>query len=660
LKKVLWMLAVGLAAAPLGLAQAQMLELRTDKQDYLRYELVEIIASPGNSENADSFPRTLQATVWQGKERIVAPGEMKQIALRRKNGTWHGYFPIPFNPALGKYRVQVDLLDDAGNTKTSSGTFTISGTKPYLLPPGFSVVTDEGGRKGPGATKGFTDAEPKGVVNMIRWADFMGADAFWECIGQTQIWGKFNPANFPWPAGSYSLMKKVGQAAHDAGMKYGAYAVAFVALGDNIKAAPYKFTLGYDKATDSLKTTKFISLGCEKRLADLAEFVKTCEASPEVDYIGFDYMRTDWGGYEFAPEFVRDMSIAAPENWGAMTDEEKSLWLARLLKVKRDRIALAKWEWWRAHKVAMVVKHFVDTVKPTKPLWIFSLGWVTGHQHGQDVAMMRDAGIGFNAPMFYHLERYKMPAMMKDWEDYMRRAKPSVVIGEPVDWNLMDRSFVPAGPEDHLERQTMAIRRLAPMSASFGLFWHDLSRSQYGARGPYSSMEWAMAGAASFSRARMAAGRTPYKLALHTPKALVVNKAAEIRVDITNTSGNTLSAVAVELVDLPRLSGEAAKTVTDVLPGTTRSVRMTCRTGTVYEANGRRQMIAIKTVCPEAPRANGFEFVYLPVVWNEEEAAAIAAANGNTTHAATKPAANGNTVNGRGKPVTAVEDHAQE
>jgi len=625
---------LGVLAGLVVTAQAWALELQTGKEAYWRYELVDIVASLGQSETAAAYPAHLEATVWQDDAAVVTVGNMKKIPLKKQaDGTWKGYWPIPFNPDLGDYTAKV-LVYYNGTTKTAETDFKVQGKEPFTLPKGFSVVTDEGGSRGPTATPGFTPEEPKSWKNMIRWADYMGADAFWECIGQTQVWGTFHKENFPWPAGMVGFAKKVGAYAHENGLKYGAWITSFVVIGHNIEATGYQFTTGYDKKTGTLKPLHYVSLGCEQRIQDIINLLKEFEASPEIDYMGLDYMRTDFGGYEFAEEFVRDMSIPVPDNWGAYSAQEKSLWMARLIEVTRAKSAREKFEWWRAHKVSLLVVRVIAEVKPTKPIWVFSLGWVTGHEHGQDVGMMRDAGIYFNSPMFYSLPKESYTPMVKDWVTYLKKTKLSLVVGECVDWHLLGRTLDPPGPQEHFNRQMEALKGMQPLTNSFGFFWHDVARAHYGSRGPYGTQEWVLSGAATFSELRAQVGRIPYQVHVGTPKQMVLNQPVHIRVEVSNPTGNSLTAVTAEMLPLPRLQveGVAEKALGTIGAGQSRSVGFVCSTDQAYAKNGNKQMIAVKVKCAQTPAKDAFvKFIYLPVVTAlPDEAGTTPAARGNT------------------------------
>ncbi len=602
-----------------GTVAAESLVIDTGKSAYWRYELVDITASLNtrSAQALGTLPGTLQASIWRGKKKIVTVGNMPTVALvHNGTGHWQGKWPIPFNPRLGTYTVKLQQLLTDGNTLTAVGTFKVKGRKPYQLPAGFSVVTYEGGKYGPNRTPGLQAEDASSWRNLIVWTDYMGADAFWHCVGQTQIWGRRKAEQYPWSEYTVRLMHRAAAAAHDAGLQYGAWITAFVVIGNKPEETGYRFTLGYNREQNALRQLRYVSLGCEKRTNHIIELLEKFEADPNVDYLGLDYMRTDFGGYEFAGNFVEDMSIAVPGEWERWSDSEKSLWMARLIEIKRDPTARAKWRWWRAHKVGLVIEHIVAQVKPTKPLWVFSLGWQTGHQHGQDLLMMLDAGVGFNAPMFYSIDRPDFPHMLTSWKNYLSRADASVVVGEPVDWNLLQRTLAPAGPREHLDRQTAALQKLKSVSKSFGFFWHDLARAFFGARGPYGNREWIMAGAASFTQLKAAAGRMPLSVRLQVPQDMVLDRKTKIQAEIVNSSTNTVTAIRVELVPMPRLTNlnPEPEIIESLAAGETRTVTLYCKTNSIYEKNGGKQMVAVRVTSLESGQHNPwFDFVYLPV-----------------------------------------------
>jgi hypothetical protein len=93
-----------------------------------------------------------------------------------------------------------------------------------------------------------------------------------------------------------------------------------------------------------------------------------------------------------------------------------------------------------------------------------------------------------------------------------------------------------------------------------------------------------------------------------------VNLELPVRVEVTNTSGDTLTAVAAELVALPRLQTGEGKALGAIPAGEARGVTLHCRTSEIFAKNGGYQMIAVKVTCAQTdPRDASITFKYLPV-----------------------------------------------
>jgi hypothetical protein len=93
--------------------------------------------------------------------------------------------------------------------------------------------------------------------------------------------------------------------------------------------------------------------------------------------------------------------------------------------------------------------------------------------------------------------------------------------------------------------------------------------------------------------------------------------------------------------------------VKDLAPGAKHSFYLTCKTSQVFSGNGGRQMVAIRTTCPEdGPHSNGFEFKYFPVVWTAAEVQAAAAGNSANGLSQPKPVKTKPTAAGNSKPAT--------
>jgi hypothetical protein len=128
--------------------------------------------------------------------------------------------------------------------------------------------------------------------------------------------------------------------------------------------------------------------------------------------------------------------------------------------------------------------------------------------------MFIDAGISFNAPMFYEADQDQYPILLGDWQHYLGKTGGALVLGQCVDAKLLHPRAGLNGPEEHYQRQVEALGRLGPLVNRLGFFWHDLNRAMEGGRSPEGMREWALAGASSFARLREAAGTVPLSLSV--------------------------------------------------------------------------------------------------------------------------------------------------
>jgi hypothetical protein len=254
-------------------------------------------------------------------------------------------------------------------------------------------------------------------------------------------------------------------------------------------------------------------LGDAQRQNDLVALIQRLDAMPHVDAVGLDYLRTDFGGLEFTDDFIRDMDVKLDLPGDSPT--ARQIWLGRIITRHQDPAIEELWQWWRAQKVAHVMQSILERAQPCKPVWVFSLGWMQGHQHGQDPYMFYDAGVSFSAPMFYEVAERSYPFMLKDWGNYLDRAASpaSLVLGQPVDGRLLGEEPGRLGPMLQDQRQRMALQALG-QRAQLGMFWHDLNRALTGGRSQATAREWALAGACSFAALREAQGTIPCHVSL--------------------------------------------------------------------------------------------------------------------------------------------------
>jgi hypothetical protein len=171
------------------------------------------------------------------------------------------------------------------------------------MPQGFCAMDIEPGDSIITRVPGVDGKSVKIWENYVLWAKFMGASALWHCVGQSQIWNSFKPDDFPWDKISLGQITELGAACHEYGIKYGAWITSFVVLGNRKDLSPYKQSTAYDRSTGGLKPMIYVSILDMKRRQDLIDLLKKFQDNPSVDYLGMDYMRTDFGGPRIRLEF---------------------------------------------------------------------------------------------------------------------------------------------------------------------------------------------------------------------------------------------------------------------------------------------------------------------------------------------------------------------
>ena len=519
------------------------IRLSTDKPTYLRYEIVSIYCDSKEASSLTPLSYRCTAQLFFKNKLIKTVGETFQITLRYNptSKKWEGYWPIPWNPELGEYKAVVVLSH--GNNKASSPVFfKITKREPPALPPGFCVMNIEPGESIIQHVPGMDGKTVKLWENYVLWANFMGASAMWHCVGQSQIWNNFDPENFPWAKQSLNQVSPIGAECHKYGIKYGAWITSFVMPGNRQDLSPYALTTGYNEADDTLKPMIYISIKDDKRIADITALVRKLNENPNVDYIGLDYMRTDFGGYEYVNEFVSEMPLPnLPVDWETLSKDAHMLWLGKKIQKEKDMKVTELWQWWRAHKMSQIIKSIITNAGVTKPMWVFNLTWKQGKQHGQDPLMFIDAGISMNGGMFYSIDKLGYPIMINEWRDYLVAGQTSLVVGQCVDWNLLGNTLVPSGPEEHYLRQKLAVDTLLPVNPSLGLFWHDLTRAfMVSTRGPFNELEWAITGAVSFSYLREKQNCFPFKVKWDLPDRVAQGEIFTVEIVVTNTSNKPM------------------------------------------------------------------------------------------------------------------------
>lgn len=462
--------------------------LSAAKQEHLHYDIVELTFSGAGPELEESFaaepPRFV---VMRGTEAVTTVAGIRVMkAARSGPGRWSARWPVPWNAPAGRYfPVFAGRSDLAG--KIRSVPFEIVRREPEPMPHGLVAVTLES--VAPLASmriKGPDGAETD-WRGLLDWTKALGGDAFWILGGQSPGLGQ----DEIWMRANLDMIPKVAAEARKRGLKFGVYAMFSLTMSN--KPLPgYRY--GEEIKDGQPVRTRAISIGDHKRLDDVAAFLKPFADDPNVDWVGLDYIRNALGGYELVDEFVAEMpGVAVPPEWRKLSREERMTWLARKKIMRRDMEFVDAWQWWRARRVALIVKE-IKARLGGKPLWAFTLTWDKGWHHGQDPVMMNDAGVDIDALMFYEADKPQYEAMVRSWHDYVKRGDVQLMPGNIFDWGLHQKD--PAGPKEFGRRMRLAVDEVYGDGRASAIFYHDIARLLWGRLGPWGTRPWAEEAAA--------------------------------------------------------------------------------------------------------------------------------------------------------------------
>ncbi len=464
-------------------SSGRTVRLAGDRAEYLHYDIVDLtLRARDRKLDADFSDKPPQIVVKRGGEVLTTIAGIREMtAVRVSRGVWTARWPVPWNAPPGEYTpTLLNRPELAERLKVS--TFRISRRKPLPMPKGFVVATLESVTplssmrvKGPNGQ--MTDWR-----GLLDWTQALGADAFWMLGGQSpglkpgEVWNQTN----------LKLIPQVAAECHKRGLKFGVYAMFSLTMSKE-KLSGYEYGMEIQDGQPVL--TRAISIRDRKRLDDTVAFLKPFAADPNVDHVGVDYIRNALGGYELVGDFVADMpGLILPPEWKKLSKPERMTWLARKKIMRRDMHFVEAWEWWRARRVALIVKELKERLSG-KPMWAFTLTWEKGWHHGQDPVMMNDAGIDIDALMFYEADKEQYAEMMKSWNRYISRGDVQVLPGNILDWGLHQKDS--AGPEEFGRRMRVAVNGVYGDGPAGGVFYHDLARLLWGRLGSWGTSGWA-------------------------------------------------------------------------------------------------------------------------------------------------------------------------
>lgn len=459
--------------------------LQTGKPEYFHYEFVDAHLKTQDQNLLSQWRKTPPSVLVYRKGQLVSTiAGIKALSLSEdpSREEFTARWPCPWNSPAGRYDLRLSVDDPAIQKRLVSKSFRIIRRVPRAIPPGFAVLTLESVNSLRTMRVRGPDGKMGDWRGMLDWAQYIGADAFW-------MLGSRTPGEKPgqvWTENNWKILPQVAKAAHKRGLKFGVYVLCYLTASKE-RLPRYQYAWSADNGHVSL--TRAISLNDPQRPKDIAKILKKFSEIPGVDFLGLDYIRNALGGYELADDFYKEMpGIEPPHFWNRMSAQDKAVYLERKKIMRRDMHFIDAWQWWRAHKVSLIVRKIKSEIHSSQPLWAFTLSWAKGWQHGQDPVMMNDAGVDIDAVMLYEATSPQFDALIKDWHGYLKHGDAQVIGGDVVDWNLHQKS--PDGPKEFYRRNQEAIDQIYADGPAPGLFVHDVSRALFGRTGRWGTKGW--------------------------------------------------------------------------------------------------------------------------------------------------------------------------
>ncbi len=470
--------------------------VETSLSQAYRYEPVQILADI-KSENL-KITNALMFIRLESDKMAKKNGDDRYYINVFKNtqGQYYGIYLHPFGGKLGDYSAVFYIQTREGNFAYTK-KFTMRGRTSPPATETKKILTME--YNVDLTTKQFPSVEPGGITSyhaIYDWVRYSKCDIFWILSGQTTGWHSSVNHSNPWMSGPKINAEILAASTNRGDVKFGAYVMSYFTDGGGHKKAGYEVATGYSTKTKSMGTSRHVSLGSEKRLNDIIALLKEFDANENISYLGLDFIRTgEMDGFELVDEMVALTGVYTPKNWGNMSKYNRMLWLAQMRLVNRE-IGM-KWRWYRAQKVANIVKSIKDSgVK--KPLWVFTLGWDHGQEHGQDPYMFFDAGVDFDAIMIYEATRPQHRTMLTQWGNYLA-GEYNVLVGNMVDNRMQDGHK--RAELEYMRRTLEAELNYNRISRIRGVFFHDISRMLWSKnRGRTGVKEWSHLNADVVSR----------------------------------------------------------------------------------------------------------------------------------------------------------------
>jgi len=465
--------------------------------------------------------KNIYAEVFRNGRKITGIGNQQKInfVYDEKTGFWEGKFPVPWAAERGAYTVKVTA---AGKKRKWDEIFYIDTRTPSVkVEKPLKILNLESAKRLTRFNVRTPKLEHTGYKGIYEWIKFMGADTLWYMAGQTAAYkeGALN-IDFPWIESNVKAIPDFAKETNDNSIKFGGWVSCFRVFG-NSKFKPDWYRYSYKYKGSRTAESDGISILDNRRVDDIKKLVKQLNETDSVNFVGLDYIRPAGGGLELVDEFIRAM---------------------------RSIPVIDKWNWWRASRMSKIISYIKKGIEFKKPLWTFVLSWELGHQHGQDPIMFQDAGADLIAIMMYETDAPRFEHIVDEWQEYIKGFNINVIPGNQIDWPLHQHSVYPAGPEEFGRRLRTSVEKLKETGNVKGAFVHDFARAMWGRKGPYSTMEWMLAGAEGYS----ALDDDPViRISLKTPRQVRDGRQYEGLLEVKNNSSGAVNGINIEFPDVP-------------------------------------------------------------------------------------------------------------
>lgn len=516
--------------------QAPKVQMSVSVNSAYRYEPVRIFA---NVDSKSPVTNALMFAVYKGDNKVRKNGDDRYYinVFKNENNMYYATYLHAFGGPLGEYK-GVIYLQTRDGSYAYAVDFTMRGRQSPPAGKTKKILTmeynvDLSTKQIPGIDGKMTTYD--GIYD---WVRYMKCDMFWILAGQTTGWDNTVNKTNPWMSGPKKNLELMAKSKSKKDVKLGAYIMSYYTPGNGNIKADYEVAVGYNKETKTLGSSRHISLASEKRLNDIIGLLKTYDADENVSYLGLDFIRTgELDGYELVDDMVEMTGVYTPQGWSKMSKNDRMLWLARNRFTLRE--INMKWRWYRAQKVANIVKSIKESgIK--KPLWVFTLGWDHGQEHGQDPYMFFDAGADFDAIMIYEANRPQHVSMLLQWPKYLA-GDYNVLVGNMIDVRLQDGSVRPE--IEYIRRIYESEARFNRTSRIRGVFFHDISRMFWSRNRGKGIHEWTQINASIVSRVEEKYGENPLNVSMELNEK---NRTGVLTIkNVTSSDLNNISITAI-------------------------------------------------------------------------------------------------------------------